>query len=1202
MPNARALSVALATILVFVLCLAARPASGSEAETLFRQQVLPVLQQNCFKCHGPQARRLRGGLRMNGLDSLLKGGDGGPAIVPGDPDNSPLVKAVRRTDPDFMMPPDDPLPPEATAAIEQWVRLGAAWPDDLVEGSTPAAPGAEPASAAPPDAAPAPTDHDALQFFEERVRPLLADSCFKCHGPALDKVKGGLRMSGREALLRGGSRGPALVPGQPEESRLVEAVSWTDADLSMPPDDKLSAEQIATLTSWVAMGAPWPADESAPPAAEHAESTGPDIAAGRTWWAFKPVVRPEPPAVDASRVANPIDAFVLAKLDAAGLKPNPRADRATLARRAWFDLLGLPPSAADVQAFVDDDAPDAWPRLIDTLLARPEYGERWGRYWLDVVRWAQTNGYERDTEKPYAWRYRDWVIDAFNRDLPYDRFVLEQLAGDELPDATDESLVATGFYRIGVWDDEPDDTEQAKFDELDDTVRTVAEGFMGVTLGCARCHDHKFDPFAQTDYYSTLAFLRNIRPYTAPHFALDSETLRPLGAQRDDLHRWGLARQARIDADNQEIRRLRGLGRLRAAEARRAALTAEQSAALEIPADQRSPEQAALVAQISVGAPTPEENQAALTVDERRSLAKLELEVEDIPKSFEGDLHWGLMVRESRGPAPETHVLVRGRASAPAELVEPRFVQVLCASDGDAAPRLPEPSEASRSTGRRLALARWIASPQQPTTARVMVNRIWQHHFGRGLVATPNDFGHQGTPPTHPELLDWLASEFTDGGWGIKDMHRLIMTSNTYCSSSSAADAAALERDPDNTLLWRQDLRRLEAEAVRDTVLSVAGTLSDERGGRGFFPRLSREALAGGSRPGQGWELPDGREPRSIYCYVKRSLLPPFLEVFDYNNTSLPVGSRQVTTMASQALILLNSEFMGEQAAAFATRVRAEAGDDVAAQITQAFELALARPPSEAERTVARGLYDRELAEFAAAPHDLVFKARIASRADAGFLPKLDGTDVLFGPRAGWTYLKGRWGNGYNSTLEMDPAAGPAALLDAPVFRDGSASARVLLSGGCEMCAFLLRATAAGDGYDGVEAVLDPRAGKLRLVAHAGDTETVLAETDADLAPGTWHTLRIEARGPRLAVWLDGADGEAGRGAPRLEASLPGEVAAGQFGVRAWGDELQLSGLQLDADGQIVALQPDDPGTPEQRALRSLCLLLFNLDEFLYVD
>jgi hypothetical protein len=680
-------------------------------------------------------------------------------------------------------------------------------------------------------------------------------------------------------------------------------------------------------------------------------------------------------------------------------------------------------------------------------------------------------------------------------------------------------------------------------------------------------------------------------------------TLRPLDQGPQAIRDWDQARTQRIEAVTQEIRQLQETGRQRAIQARRAELTDAEQAAVATPPDRRTPEQAQLVAN-ATRVPSHSEAAAMLTRDEAHDAELLKFRIEELRKSFEGDMEWALAVREAPGPAPDTHVLIRGRASAPAQRVEPRFVQVLCPSNEAAVPVFSERERGSRSSGRRLALARWIASPEHPTTARVMVNRIWQHHFGVGLVATPNDFGHTGAPPSHPELLDWLASEFVRRSWSIKDLHRLIMTSNTWCMSSRADNEAALERDPDNALLWRQGLRRIEAEAVRDSVLAVAGTLSDERGGRGFFPRLSREALAGGSRPGQGWEVqpPTASEPRSVYCFVKRSLLPTLLEVLDYGNTSLPVGARPITTLASQALVLLNSEFMGVQAAAFADRVRQQAGDDADAQITRAFELALARAPDEAERDVARELYRREVADFAAADLDLVFRARVPSRMDIGFLPQLSGADILFGPREGWTCLKGSWGNLYNSTLEVDRAAGPTALLDEPVFRDGSLSARVQLSAGCDLAAIVLRATADGDVFSGVEVVLDPLAGQLRLVAHAGGETTVLGEAPAVLAPDTWHALRVEAAGPQLSVWLDDVGSPDGPDAPLLRAAVPEAATSGHFGVRSWGEALHLADVRLTADGTTRTLQPDDPGTPEQRALQSLCLLILNLDEFLYVD
>jgi mono/diheme cytochrome c family protein len=1158
----------------------APPGPADEGEDLFRERILPLLEARCFECHGPAAPRLRGGLLLESRASLLRGGDSGPAVVDGDPEASLLVRAVRRTDPDLSMPPrGEALSAEDVATIERWVELGARWPAGLVAERAVPPPGDDAAAAAPADL-PAPADPAALRHFENEIRPLLAESCFECHGPERKKVRGDLRMTGRGALLRGGLRGPALVPGRPDDSLLVKAVRWGDADLQMPPDRKLGERQIEALEQWVAMGAPWPDEAGAEGDAAGDDATaGPDMDAGRGWWAFRPVVRPPVPAVagDAG-VVHPIDAFVHEKLAAAGLEPAPPASRAELARRAYIDLLGLPPTHEEVQAFVADTAPDAWERLVDDLLARPQYGERWGRHWLDVVRWAQSDGYEHDQEKPEAWRYRDWVIGALNADLPYDRFLLEQLAGDELPDRDDGSLVATAFYRLGTWDSEPDDDEQAAFDELDDLVRTISEGFLGVTLGCARCHDHKFDPFGQEDYYSTLAFLRNVRRYAEARYVLDSPTLRPIGFDRRALEAWEQERQALVEARRAEHRGLIAEGRRRAV------------AAAGAPA---------------AGAPRVEiqlrDALEHLDYDERQRYLELQPLIDARPGSVShpGSLEWTLAVSESAPPVPDTHVLVRGRASAPAQAVPPRFVRVLCASDEAALPVLPEFDPRTRSSGRRRTLAEWIASPEHPTTARVLVNRVWQHHFGRGIVATPDDFGAMGSPPSHPELLDWLASEFVDRGWSLKALHRLILSSAAWQRSSRHADPLALERDPGNILLWRHDLRRGEAEVLRDAALAVSGTLDLALGGPAFFMPLSGEALAGSSRPGRDWEItpPEEADRRTVYAFVKRGLIPPLLEVFDYTNVSMPVGRRPVTTLASQALTLLNGQFLNRAADALAERVLEEAGPDRQAQVVRAFERALARRPAAEELALALAALDRGIAEHAALPAAIEVRSLVPARMDEGFLARLRGEDVLFGPRDGWTWLPGEWGTPYNMTKTVDRTQGPAGLLEGEAFADASLSARCAFRAGCELGAVLLRAEPHAGGFTGVEALFEPAEGRVRLVLHeAGAGPRVLAEAGADLGFERWHDLRFEVAGSTVRLWLDGA------AQPLLEASDPALPGRGRLGLRAWGDAFRLAGVTLSAGGSTRAVPPDERGTPEQRGLQSLCLALLNLNEFVYVD
>jgi hypothetical protein len=564
-------------------------------------------------------------------------------------------------------------------------------------------------------------------------------------------------------------------------------------------------------------------------------------------WAFQSVRRPDVPlACEQSWAQTPIDAFILARLEARGLIPAPRAVPRTLLRRVYLDLIGMPPTPEEQRAFLADPSPDAFAHVVDDLLARPQYGERWARHWLDVARYAESNGYERDGAKPNAWRYRDYVIDSFNRNKPYDRFLTEQLAGDELLDRSAETQIATTFLRLGTWDDEPAEPKMDRYDQLDDVLGTTAAAFLGVTLRCARCHDHKFEPFSQTDYYRILAVFEPLKRPQLGRKELDLE----VGSRVERLVYESLG---------------------------------------------KSPPRAYIWSEVG-------------------------------PK------------------APVTHVLHRGDPTRPRQEVEPGLPEVLVRQQ----PVPPQPL--TDSTGRRLWLAHALTKPEQPLVARVMVNRIWQHHFGRGLVATPNDFGVMGEPPTHPELLDWLAAEFMASGWDVKALHRLILLSSTY--QVSAVPAADMERlDPRGLLLghWRQ--RRLEAEAVRDSVLAVSGQLNPQMGGPSVYPPLPRAVLEGQSRPGDGWGKSDERQAarRSVYIFVKRSLAVPELEVLDAPDTASSCEQRPVSTIAPQALTFLNGEFINQQARQFATRLRREAGDDPAAQVRLAFELALCRPPRPEE-------------------------------------------------------------------------------------------------------------------------------------------------------------------------------------------------------------------------------------------------------------
>lgn len=1044
-------------------------------------------------------------------------------------------------------------------------------------------------------------------FFEREVLPRLETHCFECHGPGPD-VEAGLRLTSPERLLAGGDTGPAVDLERPGASLLLEMLSYDSELHRMPPSGKLPDEDLEVFRRWIEGGAPWSPDVAIEVEEEREQRlTKGD---GREGWSYRPVVRPEAPAVrDGGWVANPVDAFVLARLEAAGLAPAPRAGKRVLLRRVAHDLTGLPPSPEDYDAFLADDSGGAWDRVIERLLASPRYGERWGRHWLDLMRYAETNGYERDSDKPFIWRYRDYVIDAFNRDLPYDRFVVEQLAGDELEDPTPEAVIATGYTRLMLWDDEPGNgLEQARYDVLDDLVRSTSEGFLGMTMGCARCHDHKGDPIETEEYYSFLAFfdgLEDIRkegtlvdvsspeeqarharaveeyeaelarlhddiaalertyrrrawaggvasglsdltyrfyrdtwselpdfdrlrpedegelpgnlfdlspatretsygfvfegrlavPATGSYrFTLDSDDGARLAiggdvvVERDGAHglgdpevgvtrleagshpvrldyfqgRGGAALDVAwepVDADTwrtttedpgegwsepgfDDAAWPRGPGGFGTADVPGARVGTEWSTPdlwlrrrfewsegdgddlvlvlhhnedVEVrlngvPAYSREGYEADYTV-VEVG------EKARATVRPGTNLLAVHCRNEqggqyvharpvhraDVQGNSLADLAFGRRALSARGgpeagrdlareieqqgdrhlsrqelvrwrqlrgqrdrlkrqgppePArlafaatslgpnpPPTHVHVRGNAQVLGERAEPGLPACL-----DPPPLEITPPSDGESPGRRLALARWIASPDHPLTARVMVNRIWQHHLGRGLVASANDFGELGERPTHPELLDWLAAEFVDRGWSVKEMHRLILRSATYRMGWRPADARTAEVDPENTLHWRHRMRRLSAEEVRDSILWLTGRLNPEMGGPSFYSMISEEARATSSTPDEVWSTSTEAERlrRSVYIKVKRSLRTPLLVAFDLADTDTSCPERFTTTQPAQALSLLNGAFANRRAADVARRLREERPGDPEAQLARLLELALGRPADDA--------------------------------------------------------------------------------------------------------------------------------------------------------------------------------------------------------------------------------------------------------------
>jgi hypothetical protein len=671
--------------------------------------------------------------------------------------------------------------------------------------------------------------------------------------------------------------------------------------------------------------------------------------ADRAHWSFRKPVRPAPPPVrDPSWVRTPVDAFVLARLEQAGLKPAPAADRRTLLRRVTLDLTGLPPTPEELEDFLHDPCPGAYERVVERLLASPHYGERWAQHWLDVVRYAESNGYEADGERPHAHGYRDYVIRAFNEDLPYDRFVTEQLAGDLLAAGQDprrhvDELEATGFNLCGPvhvvgGNTDPEVNRQEVLTEM---TTAVGSAFLGLTLGCARCHDHKFDPVSQRDYYRLQAFFaatleRDVDVSTPKQRAAHDRRTQELSAQLAPLRE----EAAKIEAPYQA----------RLTEAKKAQLEPKYRAALAVEPKKRTPEQARLAADAEpLVKVTWDEVVAALTPADRDRRAALRARIHDLEARLPPPAPHAWAVGDGKEP-PATYVLKRGDPKKKELRVEPAFPRVLDWSP-DQGPRTKDQGPRTR-----LDLARWLVSPEHPLTARVPVNRLWQHHFGRGLVATPNDFGRRGTPPSHPELLDWLACEFCEHSWSVKHLQRLLVLSATYRQDCRPPDAAAARRiDPDNRLLGHINRQRLEGEALRDCVLAVAGTLNPAVGGPSvrvpLEPAVYELIFTEGEPDGLWHVTPDPRQHtrRSLYLFAKRNLHLPLFEAFDQPDTLTSCPVRPVSTFAPQALILLNGPLLQQQSRAFAARLLRECGTDRERQVERAYLLALARPPRPGE-------------------------------------------------------------------------------------------------------------------------------------------------------------------------------------------------------------------------------------------------------------
>jgi mono/diheme cytochrome c family protein len=863
--------------------------AGLRPAVRFDADILPLFQAKCLRCHGEKVRKADLDLRTSA--TALKGGESGAAVLPGNPEKSLLYDKVHGG----KMPPGkkDRLNEAEIAAIRRWIE--AVPPDAIASPKT-----LEPAAAS------AVTQHDAI--------PILLRHCTACHG--LRRHEGGLDLRSRAAMARGGKSGPALIPGKPEESRLIQKVRAGQ----MPPPDRLveasvkplDPDEIDTLARWIATGAPEVAIEA------DVATTSPDPLVTDKERDFR-YFRPPPPVavptvLHRERVRNPIDAFVLQQLERKGLTLAPEADRITLMRRACLDLAGVPPEPEEVRAFAADADPDAYEKLIDRLLKSPRYGERWGRHWLDLAGYADSEGKrEQDLPRPHAWRYRDYVIRAFNSDKPYDRFLLQQIAGDELTDYEHaaeitpemyDDLVATGFLRMA-----PDATwanitgyVADRVDVIADEIDILGSAVMGLTMKCARCHSHKFDPIPQRDYYRLLAVFKGAYD--------ENDWLKP-------------AVQAGLGPLSQDVLGGRQLPYVTTAEVR---ARDEQNARIRLEIDALKSGKGADKVQAQVRA----------------------LESQRLPEPK-------IQALWDRGEPSPTYIYRRGDPQSPGRLVGPGVPSVL--TDGKTALDVKPPWPGAKKTGRRLAFARWLTQPDHPLTARVAMNHLWKNHFGAGIVRTVGNFGKAGTPPTHPDLLDWLAREFVRRGWSFKEMHRLLVTSSTY-RQSSAATAERDKLDADNSLLSRMPLARLDAEALYDSLLLVAGRLDETRFGPADGVEARGDGLITPTESPRGWR-------RAIYLRQTRKQLPTHLENFDYPQMNPNCIERRSSTVAPQALHLMNNGMVHHLAEHFARRIRREAGPDPAKQIERAYLIALSRFPNDEEKQIGLDALRKLTAEWA---------------------------------------------------------------------------------------------------------------------------------------------------------------------------------------------------------------------------------------------
>ncbi|MEO1997568.1 MAG: DUF1553 domain-containing protein [Planctomycetaceae bacterium] len=957
--------------------------------------------------------------------------------------------------------------------------------------------------------------------FGRDVAPLLIRRCLECHNT--HKASAGLVLSDRTGLRRGGESGAAVVSGQSDKSLLMERVRSGE----MPPakrgrSQKLAPAEMQILSGWIDAGAAWTDGRTL----DQYELSNAERA-GRDWWSLQSIRRPAlPVSKELGGLSNPIDAFIRDRLAGEELVPAPPADRRTLIRRLFHDLVGLPPSAEETQAFIDDDDPAAYEKRVDRLLNSPHFGERWARHWLDVVRFAETCGYERDQVKPGAWKYRDWVVQAINQDKPYDRFVLEQLAGDEVPDRDEQTVIATGFLRLGTWNDEPNDPQEYKYERLEDMVHVTGTAFLGIALKCARCHDHKFDPVPQMDYYKVAnAF-------------------------------W---------------------------------------AGFIEPGDRKH-----------LGGPSIEQ------------------------------LGYNVLGWTDRGTPPgPLRMLKNGDPKFPGAVVAPGHLSLVTRLDH----KIEPPPPGAKTTQRRLQLARWIVDAANPLTPRVYVNRLWLHHFGHGLVRSPNNFGFRGAPPTHPRLLDWLAAELIEPihdrnarPWTSKRLHKLMVMSATYRQASQHPRQATQSRvDSGNRFWWRAQRRRRDAESLRDAVLTVSGQIDLRIGGASFRPTINAEALEGLSRKASAWKASPAAEQRrrSLYIFTQRSLLPPFMTTFDFGDTTLPCGQRNVTTVAPQALAMMNNSFVHAQSRLLARRVADSSGKTPAERVRMAWRFTLGRDPTTTEVKLAVQHLHRQRLRFGpssataeeasnARPQDVV----LALRADRGL--KLDGQHHV----ESWQDASGRSHHATQVTPRCRPLLVPDAINGRPAVRFNGQRQFLRLAGQVVSSQqFTVLAVVTDNGRNGhrtlfsnwnggagnsVTSLFVGTTGPFRVrvtddftssqkLAQASRPFVLTARSAKDVVDVfqngrqfALHRAGLSPRNLQTAYVLGqqgNIDGEFWNGDLAELLVFDRELTRDEL-AGVWNDLASRYGLPLHVENN----------DPSQLALESLCHVLLNANEFVYVD